>query len=77
MVPTFLNWAAYIMKLGDGPCYRDFTFEYKGVSIYVPVSLNEMAKSKKNTFWDWLLFKYSFESYIELTLEHFIEEELT
>jgi hypothetical protein len=65
------------MSLRNAPYYIDFTFDYKGVSIYVPASLNKVARSKPNTFWDWLLFKHSFESYIILTHEHIIEEKET
>ena len=63
------------MILREAPWYRDFTFVYKGVTIYVPLTLNEKARSKRNTFWDWLLFKHTFETHIDLTIEHIIEEE--
>ena len=63
------------MELGQAPCFGDFTFVYKGRSIYVPVALNNVARYKPNSFWDWLLFKHPFDAYIKLTLEHLIEEE--
>jgi len=63
------------MELKYAPNFGDFTFVYKGVSIYVPVSLNNTARHQPNDFWDWLLFKHSFESYIKLTVQHFIEAE--
>ena len=65
------------MDLSNAPLYRDFTFVYKGLTILVPVALNEVARNKPKSFWDWLLFKYTFDSYIELTVEHLIEEEET
>jgi len=63
------------MQLGDAPSYGEFTFIYKGVSIHIPVSLNDIARYKPNTFWDWLLFKYTFDSDIRLTLQDIIEEQ--
>jgi hypothetical protein len=57
--------------------YTDFTFEYKGLTIYVPSSLNKIARSKSNAFWEWLLFKHTFDTYVELTLEHITEEKET
>ena len=65
------------MSLRNVQYYTDFTFEYKGLTIYVPASLNKIARSKSNSFWDWLLFKHSFDSYVELTLEHITEEKET
>ena len=65
------------MELGQAPSYGEFTFVYKGVSIHVPVGLNDVARYKPDSFWDWLLFKHSFDSYITLTLAHIIEENLT
>jgi hypothetical protein len=63
------------MELRYAPKYGDFTFVYKGISIYVPVSLNNTARLQSNDFWDWLLFKHIFDSHIKLTVEHFIEAE--
>jgi hypothetical protein len=65
------------IELAYAPEYGEFTFVYKGISIYVPVSLNTVARYKPNTFWDWLLFKHMFDSHINLTVQHLIEEELT
>lgn len=65
------------MELSQAPYYGEFTFVYKGISIYVPVSLNNVARYKPNSFWDWLLFKHIFDSHIKLTLQHIIEEEKT
>ena len=62
-------------NLGQAPVYGEFTFLYKNVSIYVPVSLNNIAWYKPNSFWDWLLFMHPFDSYIILTLQHIIDEE--
>ena len=62
------------MELYQAPHFGDFIFVYKSVNIYVPVSLNTVARHKPNTFWDWLLFKYTFDSDIKLTLEDIIEE---
>ena len=63
------------MKLRNMPWDKDFTFEYKGVYIHVPLQLNTVARYKPSTFWDWLLFKHTFDPYIELTIEHIIEEQ--
>ena len=65
------------MSSRNAPYYTDFTFEYKGLTIYVPASLNKIARSKPNSFWEWLLFKHSFDTYIELTPEHITEEKET
>jgi len=65
------------MELAYAPEYGEFTFVYKKVNIHVPVSLNTVARYKPNTFWDWLLFKHSFDLDITLTVQHLIEEELT
>jgi hypothetical protein len=65
------------MNLDQAPLYRDFTFVYKGLTIFVPLALNEVARNKPKSFWDWLLFKHTFDSYVELTVEHLIEEEET
>jgi len=65
------------MELGQAPSYGEFTFVYKGRSIYVPVGLNDVARYKPNSFWDWLLFKHPFDSYIKLTYQHLVEEEKT
>ena len=62
------------MELSQTPEYGDFTFVYKGYNIYVPVSLNNVARHKQRAFWDWLLFKHPFDSLITLTVEHLIEE---
>jgi hypothetical protein len=62
------------MELSQAPTFGDFSFIYKSVCISVPVSLNDVARHKPNTFWDWLLFKHPFDSHIELRVEHLIEE---
>lgn len=63
------------MDISYAPSFGDFTFVYKGYSIYVPVSLNTIARYKPSSFWDWLLFKHPFDPLIKLTVEHLIEEE--
>ena len=45
------------MELSQAPYFGEFTFVYKGISIYVPVSLNDIARYKPDSFWDWLLFR--------------------
>lgn len=62
------------MELSQAPEYGDFTFIYKGYSIYVPVSLNIVARHKPDSFWDWLLFKHPFDALITLRVEHLVEE---
>jgi hypothetical protein len=62
------------MELSQAPDFGDFTFVYKGYSIYVPVSLNTVARHKPDSFWDWLLFKHTFDELIILTVAHLIEE---
>jgi len=63
------------MELAYAPTHGDFTFVYKGQSIYVPVSLNDIARYKPKSFWDWLLFMHPFDECIKLTVEHLIAEE--
>jgi len=70
-----LNHSPPYGSLGQVPVYGEFTFLYKNVSIYVPVALNNVARYKPDSFWDWLLFMYPFDSYIILTLQHIIDEE--
>ena len=65
------------MELDQAPRWGEFTFVYKGITIYVPVSLNGVARYKPNSFWDWLLFMHPYDSYIKLTLEDIIQEEKT
>ena len=62
------------MELHQAPHFGEFTFVYKGRDIIVPIALNTVARHKPNTFWDWLLFKHSFDLTIKLTVEHLIEE---
>lgn len=62
------------MEIYQAPTFGDFTFVYKSVCIYVPVALNDVARHKSTTFWDWLLFKHPFDSHIQLRVEHLIEE---
>ena len=56
------------MKLGDAPCWGAFTFEYKTIKIYVPGFLNNVARYKPDSFWDWLLESYA-TRFIHLTYE--------
>jgi hypothetical protein len=63
------------MELGQAPTYGDFMFIYKQRNIYVPIHLNNVARYKPNSFWDWLLYMHPFDSYIILTLQHIIDEE--
>jgi hypothetical protein len=62
-------------NLGQVPAYGDFAFLYKNRTIYVHVSLNNVARYKPDSFWDWLLYIHPFDSYIVLTLQHIIDEE--
>ena len=63
------------MQLGQAPVYGNFTFVYKNISIYVPTFLNNVARYKPDSFWNWLLYMHPFDSYIVLTLKHIIDEE--
>ena len=65
------------MQLTQAPTYGEFTFVYKGIQIHVPVGLNDVARHKPESFWDWLLFMHPYDYYIKLTLEHIIQEEQT
>ena len=56
------------MNLSNVPCWGSFTFIYKGVSIYVPSFLNNVARYKPDSFWDWLISKYSNSKYVGLSL---------
>ena len=52
-----------------------FDFKYKGIVIRVPAFLNNIARYKPDTFWNWLVSKYSNTRYIGLTLEDVKEED--
>jgi len=65
------------MELSQAPTFGDFIFTYKGLNIHVPVSLNDIARYKPKSFWDWLVFKHQFDSDVHLTVRHLIEEEQT
>jgi hypothetical protein len=62
--------------LGNAPCWGGFDFKYKGVVIRVPAFLNNVARYKPDTFWNWLISKYSNTQYIGLNWEDVKEEEL-
>ena len=42
---------------------------WKGKSIRVPAYLNNVARYKPDSFWDWLTTVYVNHSYLELTEE--------
>ena len=62
--------------MADYPCWGAFTVTWKGKSIRVPSYLNDVARYKPDSFWDWLTTVYADHSYLELTMEHLKEEEL-
>ena len=57
------------------PAWGAFTFEYKKKHIHVPAFLNSVARYKPDSFWDWLIQKDPYYSYIEMTLQHVSDEE--
>lgn len=65
----------YTMNLGDAPCWGNFTFNYKNKAIYVPAFLNNVARYKPNRFWDSLIARYPYDSYIQMTYDHIIQGE--
>ena len=66
-----------MMKLAKAPAHGEFTFVYKSMTIIIPAGLNDVARHKPKTFWNWLLFRYPFDSSITLTLQDIIDEENT
>lgn len=64
------------MELGDAPCWGNFTFKYQNKTIYVPAFLNNVARYKPNRFWDWLIKNAPYDSYIQMTYDHIVREEL-
>jgi len=64
------------MQLYQAPTWGSFTFIYKGVFIYVPTFLNNVARYKPYSFWDWLIFvKYPRQTAVVLAHENIGEEE--
>ena len=56
------------------PCWGPFTFSYKKRSIHVPTFLNNVARYKPDSFWDWLIEKEPY-GYITMTYQHIVDEE--
>jgi len=50
-----------------------FTFIYKKRSIHIPAHLNNVARYKPDSFWDWLIEKEPY-GYITMTYEHVKDE---
>lgn len=73
---TRLDGSIHSMELGDAPCWGNFIFKYKNKMIYVPGFLNNVARYKPNRFWDWLIKNTPYDSYIEMTYDHIVREEL-
>ena len=64
------------MQLSGVPCWGSFTFIYKGISIYVPSFLNNVARYKPDSFWDWLIYtKYPGQTAVAFVYENIGEEE--
>lgn len=64
------------MELYQAPCWGSFTFNYKGIHIYVPAFLNNVARYKPNSFWDWFVYKkYVNQTHIVMSYENIVEEE--
>jgi hypothetical protein len=61
--------------LGNAPCWGAFDFKYKGILIRVPAFLNNVARYKPDTFWNWLISKYSHSTYVGLTMADINEED--
>ena len=64
------------MILSQAPCWGSFTFKYKGIDIYVPNFLNNVARYKPISFWDWLIYiKNPRQTSVALVYENIGEEE--
>ena len=64
------------MLLSQAPVWGSFTFTYKGINIYVPNFLNNVARYKPDSFWDWLIFiKNPRQTSVALVYENIGEEE--
>lgn len=63
------------MELGHAPCWGPFTFYYKKRVIHVPGFLNNIARYKANSFWDWLI-ETEGVACIHLTYEHIVQGEM-
>jgi hypothetical protein len=64
------------MHLSEAPCWGSFTFTYKDIQIYVPTFLNNVARYKPYSFWDWLIFvRYPRQTGVVFAYENIGEEE--
>lgn len=64
------------MELSEAPKWGSFTFRYKETDIYVPTFLNNVARYKPYSFWDWLIFvRYPRQSAVVFAYENIGEEE--
>jgi hypothetical protein len=64
------------MILSQAPVWGSFTFTYKGIDIYVPNFLNNVARYKPISFWDWLIYiKNPRQTSVALVYENIGEEE--
>jgi len=64
------------MILSQAPTWGSFTFKYKGIDIYVPNFLNNVARYKPVSFWEWLIYtKYPRQTSVALVYENIVEEE--
>jgi hypothetical protein len=65
------------MILSDAPTWGSFTFRYKDTDIYVPTFLNNVARYKPYSFWDWLIFiRYPRQSAVVFAYDNIGEEEI-
>lgn len=64
------------MQLSQAPYWGCFTFNYKGIDIYVPAFLNNVARYKPDSFWDWLIFvRFPRQTAVVFAYENIGEEE--
>ena len=59
------------------PGNSSFEFYYKDILIRIPHQLNNIARHKSNSFWDWLISKYCNCRCIYMRYEDIVEERLT
>ena len=65
------------MRLSEAPFWSSFTFTYKDTDIYVPTDLNNVARYKPESFWDWLIYvKFPKQNAVVLAFQNFAEEEI-
>jgi len=58
------------MKISEAPCWGEFMFTWKNVSIHVPAFLNSYARYKSGDYWDKLVAANPHTIYIKLEMTH-------